>query len=319
MDLRSVVQRILQMVPLLIGVSVLGFGMMHLAPGGPLALYTMNPSVTAEDVERIKELWGLNDPLAVQYWRWASNMFTGDFGNSFRGGAEVRGMIVERIPATILLMGTAYVIAIILGFAIGTLGALKQYSIFDYLATTGALVTLSIPTFWFALMVIYVFSERLHWIPSGGYYSLRAGGGGFVDRVHHLLAPALVLGLVLTAQWSRYFRSSVLDVMGRDFVRTAHAKGLGGAAVLRRHVLRNSILPIIALAGVQLPSVFSGALVAESVFGWAGMGRLFLDGLTYRDYPVLMALLMITAFLVVIGNLIADIALAVADPRIRVR
>ena len=172
------VRRLLQMIPLLLGVSVLGFGMMHLAPGGPLALYTMNPSVTAEDVARIKELWGLNDPVHVQYWRWASNMFTGDFGNSFRGGAEVRGMIIERIPATILLMGTAYVIAIILGFAIGTLGALKQYSIFDYLATTGALVTLSIPTFWFGLMVIFIFSEQLQWIPSGGYKSLAAAGVG---------------------------------------------------------------------------------------------------------------------------------------------
>src|SRR5215213_4759214 len=305
------------MVPLLIGVSILGFAMMHLAPGGPTALYTMNPNVTAEDIERIKEAWGLNDPLHVQYLTWAGKMFSGDFGRSFRGGAEVGGLIWERVPATLELMGTAYAIAILLGFAIGALGALRQYSIFDYLATTGALVALSIPTFWFGLMVIFVFAEQLGWLPSGGTRSLGRGGGGLVDRLHHLIAPAAVLGLVLTAQWSRYFRTSLLETKNQEYVRTAHAKGLSGEAVLRHHILRNAILPMIALAGVQLPAVFSGALVAESIFGWAGMGRLFLDALTYRDYPVLMAMLMITAFLVVIGNLLADIALAIVDPRVR--
>ena len=154
------VRRLLQMVPLLIGVSVLGFAMMHLAPGGPTALYTMNPNVTAEDVARIKEAWGLNDPLHVQYLRWVGNMFSGNFGNSFRGGAEVRGLIIERIPATLELMGTSYLIAVVLGFFIGTLGAFRQYSVFDYLATTGALITLSVPTYWFGLKVIFIFAEH---------------------------------------------------------------------------------------------------------------------------------------------------------------
>lgn len=311
------VRRVLQMIPLLLGVSVLGFSLMHLAPGGPTALYTLNPNVTAEDIERIEDAFGLNEPLPVQYATWAGKMFTGDFGNSFRGGAPVLDLVVERIPATLQLMGTAYAVAIVAGFAVGTLGALRQYSVFDYLATGGALIALSIPTFWFGLMVIFVFAERLGWIPSGGTQSLGSGGGGLLDRLHHLVAPALVLGLVLTAQWSRYFRSSLLEVVGQDYVRTAHAKGLLFSVVLRRHVLRNAVLPIIALAGVQLPAVFSGALVAESVFGWAGMGRLFLDALTYQDYPVLMAMLMITAFLVVFGNLLADVALGIVDPRIR--
>ncbi len=312
-----VLRRLLQMVPLLIGVSILGFGMMHLAPGGPTALYTLNPNVTAEDIARIKEAWGLNDPLHVQYLRWAGNMFTGDFGNSFRGGAEERYLIVERIPATLELMGTSYAVAVILGFFIGALGAFRQYSVFDYLASTGALITLSIPTFWFGLMMIFIFSEQLGWLPSGGTRSLGSEGGGLLDRLHHLIAPAFVLGLVLTAQWSRYFRASLLETKNQEYVRTAHAKGLPNSAVLRRHILRNAMLPVIALAGVQLPAVFSGALVAESIFGWAGMGRLFLDALTYRDYPVLMAMLMITAFLVVFGNLLADVALAFADPRLR--
>jgi peptide/nickel transport system permease protein len=319
MNASYILRRILQMIPLLIGVSLLGFGLMQLAPGGFAALYTLNPSVNSQDIERIKEAWGLNRPLWQQYLTWAGNMFTGDWGHSFRGGAPVSHLIWERVPATLELMVTAYALAIVFGFLIGTLGATRQYSVFDYAATTGALVALSIPTFWFGLMVIYVFAEKLGWIPSGGYESLRAGGGGIVDRLHHLVAPALVLAFVLTAQWSRYFRSSLLEVLNQDYVRTAHAKGLVPRQVMRVHVVRNAILPMIALAGVQLPAVFGGALVTESVFGWAGMGRLFLDALTYRDFPVLMALLMVTAFLVVIGNLIADIALSMVDPRIRVR
>jgi peptide/nickel transport system permease protein len=311
------IRRLLQMGPLMVGVSMLGFALMQLAPGGPTAVYARNPSVTAEDIARIEEAWGLNEPLPVQYLSWAGNMATGDWGNSYRGGAEVGHLIAERVPATVALMGTAYVLAILLGFVVGSLGALRQYSIFDYLATTGALIALSIPTFWFGLMVIYVFAERLGWIPSGGYKSLGEGGGVLLDRLHHLAAPALVLGLVLTAQWSRYFRSSLLEVIGQDYVRTAHSKGLAFRTVLRRHVLRNAVLPIVALAGIQLPAVFSGALVAESVFGWAGMGRLFLDAMESSDYPVLMAMLMVTSFLVILGNLLSDLALGLIDPRIR--
>ncbi|MEA2526952.1 MAG: peptide/nickel transport system permease protein [Thermomicrobiales bacterium] len=319
MNSAYLVRRLLQVIPLLVGVSILGFGMMQLAPGGFAALYTLNPNVSSQDIERIKEAWGLNRPLWQQYLTWVGNMFTGDWGHSFRGGAPVSHLIWERVPATVQLMATAYALAIVLGFLIGTIGATRQYSVFDYFASTGALVALSIPTFWFGLMVIYLFAERLGWIPSGGYRSLSEGGGSLGDRLHHLVAPALVLAFVLTAQWSRYFRSSLLDVIHQDYVRTAYAKGLAGREVMRGHILRNAVLPIIALAGVQLPAVFGGALVTESVFAWAGMGRLFLDALTYRDFPVLMALLMVTAILVVVGNLIADIALSFVDPRIRVR
>lgn len=168
MNLDYLMRRLLQIVPLLIGVSILGFSLMHLAPGGPTAIYATNPSVTAEDIERIKQAWGLNDPMPVQYLRWARKMLVLDFGTSYRGGAEVRTMVADRVPATIQLMGTAYVFAIIVGLGIGTLSALRQYSVFDYLATTGSLIMLSIPTFWFGLMVIFIFAEQLGWIPSGG-------------------------------------------------------------------------------------------------------------------------------------------------------
>jgi peptide/nickel transport system permease protein len=312
---RYIIKKILHAAPLLIGISVLGFGIMQLAPGGPTALYTLNPNIRVEDIERIKQIWGLDRPLHVQYLVWSGRLLTGNWGSSFRGGQPVLQLILARIPATLELMGTAYAIAILLGFLVGILGAVRPYSVFDHLATSGAMIALSFPTFWFGLMVIYVFAEKLAWIPSGGIATLGAHFS-LVDRLHHLIAPASVLGLVLTASWCRYTRSNMFEVLQSDFVRTAAAKGLSRSAVIWKHALRNALGPLIALGGLQVPWLFSGALVTESIFGWAGMGRLFVDALTFRDYPLLMALLMFTATLVVLGNLLADIALAWADPRI---
>jgi peptide/nickel transport system permease protein len=208
------------------------------------------------------------------------------------------------------------VIAVVLGVGVGVLGALRQYSVADYLATVGAMLALSIPTFWFGLMVIFLFAERLGWIPSGGRESL---GQPFSlgDRLHHLIAPAAVLGLVLVATWSRYTRAAMLEVINQDYVRTARAKGLTEGRVIAGHAFRNALSPLITLGGIQLPLLFGGALVTESVFTWPGMGRLFVDSLGYRDYPVLMGVLFLTAFLVIAFNLLADVAVAVVDPRVR--
>ncbi len=177
------------------------------------------------------------------------------------------------------------------------------------------MVALSIPTFWFGLVVIYVFSVRLQWLPAGNMYTV--GDGSLLDFLHHLIAPALVLALVEVAVWSRYMRASMIDVIGQDYIRTARAKGLPEKRVLIRHALRNALLPMITLAGLELPALLGGALVTETVFTWPGMGRLFLDSLGYRDYPVVMGILMVSALLVLLGNLLADILCAVADPRIR--
>ena len=195
------------------------------------------------------------------------------------------------------------------------LGAIRRYSLFDYLATVGAMIGLSIPTFWFGLVTIYIFSVKLAWLPGGNMYTV--GNGSFLDYLHHLIAPCLVLTLVTVAIWSRYMRSAMLDVQGQDFIRTARAKGLPERVVLVHHAMRNALLPMITIAGMQIPMILSGALVTETVFTWPGMGRLFLDSLNYRDYPVVMGVLMFSAVFVLIGNLAADIAYAVADPRIR--
>lgn len=300
---------------LLLIVSVIGFALLHLAPGGPLSQFALTPGLTQADLARVAHQMGLDRPLPIQYWEWFRRMLAGDWGRSYRDNQPVLAVIGAHLPATLELMLSSTLIAVLLGTWVGVLGALRRYSLFDYLATVGAMVALSIPTFWFGLVVIYVFSVELAWLPAGGMYTI--GNGSFVDYLHHLIGPALVLALVTVAIWSRYMRSSMLEVTSQDYVRTAVAKGLPRRVVILRHALRNALLPMITLAGLQLPTLLGGALVTETVFTWPGMGRLFLDSIGYRDYPVVMGLLMFTALLVLLGNLIADLLYAVCDPRIR--
>lgn len=311
-----ILRRLLQAVPLVIGVSLIAFALMHLAPGGPLAVYTLNPTIQAQDVERIKIILGLDQPLHIQYFRWATGMLSGHWGYSFFGGRPVLDIILERFPATLILMGSALSVAIILGLGIGILGAVKRYSIFDTLATSGALVALSFPTFWFGLMAIFLFAINLRWLPSGGMYEF-GEEGNILSLLRHLVLPTMVLALVITATWSRYTRSAFLEVMNQDFMRTARAKGEPQSARLFRHAFPNAAKPLIALLGVELPFLFSGALVTETIFGWPGMGRLFVDSLNMKEYPILMGLMMFTALFVILGNLLADIAIAAMDPRVR--
>lgn len=313
---KFIVKRLLQAIPLLIGVSIIGFAMMHLAPGGPLAVYTLNPTITAQNIEQIKHIFGLDQPMYIQYLKWAYGMFTGNWGYTFFGGRPVFDVIMERVPATLLLMGSGMSLAVIIGMLIGILGAVRRYSIFDYLATTGAMVALSFPTFWFGLMTIFIFALELGWLPSGGMSTL-GGEGGVLDLLTHLILPAVVLALALVAIWSRYTRSSFLEVINQDYIRTAKSKGLSNRRVLFRHAFPNALAPLVALAGIQLPWLFSGALVTESIFGWPGMGLLFVNSLSSKEYPVLMGMVMITAIAVIIGNLIADVINAMIDSRVR--
>jgi peptide/nickel transport system permease protein len=306
--------RCAQSVVLLCLVSLIGFSVLHLAPGGPLAQFALIPGMSQADIARVAAQMGLDQSLPIQYWEWFSRLLIGDWGHSYRDNQPVLAVIASRLPATLELMIAALLIAVVLGMWIGVLGAVRRYSIFDMLATVGAMIALSIPTFWFGLVVIYLFSVKLAWLPAGSRFTI--GGGSLVDYAHHLVGPALVLALVEVAVWSRYMRASMLDAIGQDYVRTARAKGLPERIVLR-HALRNALLPMITLAGLELPTLLGGALVTETVFTWPGMGRLFLDSLSYRDYPMVMGLLMFSAVLVLVGNLLADICCALADPRIR--
>ena len=300
---------------LLVLVSMIGFAVLNLAPGGPLSQFALSPGMTQVELDRIAAQMGLDRPLPVQYLEWFSRLFVGDWGNSFRDGVPVLQVIGRHLFATLLLMLTSTVISVALGTLIGVLAATRRYSLFDYAATIAAMVALSIPTFWFGLVAIYVFALELGWLPAGNMYTI--GDGSLLDYAEHLILPSVVLALVNVAVWSRYMRTSMLDVIDQDYVRTARAKGLTRRRVLWGHVIRNALIPMITLAGLQLPTLLSGALVTETVFTWPGMGRLFLDSLGYNDYPVVMGLLMFSALLVLVGNLVADALVAMADPRVR--
>lgn len=297
-------------------VTLIGFTVLHLAPGGPMAQYAAISDLSAAEIAAIEARMGLDRPVYIQYFDWLWRILQGDWGVSYRDQQPVVYVIASHLGATVQLMLAATFIAILIGCWIGIVGAIKRNSLFDTVTTIGTMVAISIPTFWFGLIVIYVFSIELGWLPSGNRYT--AGDGSFWNRVHHLIAPSVVLALVSTATWSRYMRSSMLDVLNQDFVRTARSKGVSEFRVLYGHILRNAMLPMITIAGLQLPSLLSGALVTETIFAWPGMGRLFLDSINYRDYPVVMGILMFTAFLVLLGSLVADLLYSVVDPRIRI-
>lgn len=312
---RFLLGRLVQSAILLVIVSIIGYVILGLIPGGPLSQFGLDPGLTADDIARLKEQMGLNQPLWMRYLDWAWKLLHGNWGVSLRDGTPVLTIIARHLVATLLLMGSSTVIAIAAGTWIGIRSATHRHSLFDYVATIGAMVALSIPTFWFGLVGIYVFSLKLGWLPAGNMYAI--GDGSVLDYLHHLILPSLVLSLVHIAVWSRYMRTAMLDSINQDFVKTARAKGVTERRILMKHVVGNALLPMITLAGVQLPSILTGALVTETVFTWPGMGRLFYDSLGYSDYPVVMGILMFSAIVVILGNLIADLVVALVDPRIR--
>lgn len=311
-----IARRTLQALVVLWLVSLSGFSILHLAPGGPMAIYAMSPTMGAEDLARLTRELGLDRPLHAQYLQWVAGLLTGNWGRSYRDGRLVLEVIFDRILATVVLMVSAFSVAVLLGVTTGILSAVRQYSLFDHLTTFLAMVALSIPTFWLGLMGIYLFAELLRVLPPGNMGTIGAPFSLF-DRLRHLILPAATLGVVMVATWSRYSRASMLEVIREDYIRTGLAKGLSWGALILKHALRNALIPLVTLAGLQLPLVFSGALVTETIFTWPGMGRLFVDSIGYRDYPVLMGILMLTAVLVIIGNLMADLVYAVIDPRVR--
>lgn len=308
-------RRLWQSLILLVIVSIIGFMVLNLAPGGPLSQYTLTPGMTKEALDRIAEQMGLNRPLPIQYLDWLWRLLQGDWGNSYRDGRPVLEIITGHLGATLLLMGGSTILSVLIGTWLGVHTALKRSSVFDYVATIAAMIALSIPTFWFGLVAIYIFALKLQWLPAGNMFTI--GDGSVLNYLKHLILPSVVLALVNVAIWSRYMRSATLDVIHQDFIRTAKAKGLPSRRILIKHVLGNAMVPMITLAGVQLPTILSGALVTETVFTWPGMGRLFLDSLGYNDYPVVMGLLMFSAIIVLIGNFIADLLVAFVDPRVR--
>ncbi len=311
------IRRSIQAIPLLLGIAGISFLFMQLAPGGPLALLARNPHMTPAQLENIKVNLGLDKPGIVQFVLWLGGLLHGDWGYSYVDGRPVLQVIMERLPATMELMGAGFVIAFTLAIPIGLLAAVKQYSIFDYLTTFFSFFALSMPVFWFGLMLQLFFAVRLAILPSAGMYSVQANTVTIGDALSHLILPAIALGITSIAGWSRYMRSSLLEVIRQDYVRTARAKGLSSSMVVLKHAVRNALIPLITVIALDVPGYFVGAVVIEDVFSWPGMGRLFVSSLEARDYPVQMGLLVISAFLIILGNLIADLAYGWLDPRVK--
>lgn len=310
-----IVRRLVIMIPVVLGITLINYAIINLAPGDPVDLL-IDPNLTEADRATRREALGLNDPFLVRYARWLGELVQGNLGYSYTTYEPVLERIGERVGPTLLLMGTALLVAYLLAIPLGIASAVRPYSGLDYATGVVGLLGVSLPTFFTGLVFIYVFSLKLGWLPSGGMTSL-GGAAHWTDRLRHLILPAAVLALANLGLMLRLVRSSTLEVLRQDFVRTARAKGLGPWQVLVRHVLRNTLLPVITMAGLQLPALIAGSIITEQVFQWPGMGWLTIQAILGRDYPTLMGLNLLAAVMVLAGNLLADILYGVADPRIR--
>lgn len=310
----TIVRRLAAALVLLLVVSVLVFGLIHAAPGGPLTLYLENPNVRPEDIVRLKKALGLDRSLAAQYVSWLRGFVVGEWGYSFSDGRPVIERLAERVPATLELMAVSLLLAGIAAVPAGVVSAVRRGRSVDRATTTLSLAGISLPVFWFGLVLQLIFAVALGWLPSSGRSSIL--GGGFVDQVRHLILPAIMLAAVHAAAWSRYIRAGMLDVLQQRFLTSVRARGVPERTVILRHALRNALLPFVTVVLLDAAIMVSGAVVTESVFAWPGLGGLFTEALARRDYTVLMAFLMISSAAVILLNLLADVTYRWLDPRV---
>ena len=304
------------MVPLMLGISAVIFAIIQAAPGGPeAALFESGRFVDPEVIEAYREQLGVDQPVYVQYFRWLGAALRGDLGLSFSAARPVADMILERLPATLELMLTSFIVAAVLALCLGIYSALHRYTFLDFTLTGFSFLGIAMPVFWFGLILQLVFAVKLGWLPVAGTETVGASSWG--DHLAHLILPATVLSLRNVAGWSRYLRSSLLGVIGSDYVRTARAKGLRESTVIGVHALRNALIPVVSVMALGMADLFSGAVITETIFAWPGIGRLFVQAMFARDYPLLMGILLMGSFMVIAFNLAADVLYGVLDPRIR--
>ena len=309
-------RRLLQLVPLLFGISIVIFGVIQAAPGGPEgSLLAAGRLVDPSVIESYRHRLGVDQPVYRQYLNWLGASVKGDLGLSFSTSRPVSSMITERLPATLELMGVAFVFAALVALPFGLFSALRRYSLADVLGTGASFLGVAMPVFWFGLLLQLIFAVRLSWLPVAGTGTVGASSLG--DHLLHLILPGLVLSTRYIAGWSRYFRSSLIGVSGAGFVRTARAKGLTESRVVGVHTVRNALVPVISVMALNIADLFSGAVITETVFAWPGIGRLFVQAMFARDYPLLMGILLMGAATVILFNLVADLLYAALDPRIR--
>jgi peptide/nickel transport system permease protein len=309
------------MIPLLLGISFLVFALLNLVPGSPTDQFEFNPNIKPSDLERIRQNLGLDAPWYQRYFIWLGDALRGDLGISFRNYVPVTTTLKSVLPNTLVLSVSALLISISFAIPVGVLAAVKRNSIFDRVTNIFATAFYSMPSIWLGMLMIILFAVKFQqWglpsMPVSGVMDLR-GGGDLWDRFVHLIMPAMTLALVSLAGWTRYIRSQMLEVIRQDYMRTADAKGLTKSVALYRHAFKNAVLPLVTLVGLDIPSLFGGALIVENVFGYRGVGQVLIESLRSNDYSVAMACVMMLAFLTVLGNLIADILYGVLDPRVR--
>ena len=317
------IKRILMLIPLMIGISLISFSVIHLAPGEPVEMQVaMNPKVSKESRERLRKLYGLDKPLTEQYFTWVGKLARLDLGRSFSSDSRpVVDKIKERLPVTLSLNIIALLLEFGLAIPIGILAATHRDTWLDKGLTIFVFIGFAVPTFWLALLLMYFFGVKLNWLPISGLHTLGSESYGTLrylwDMAKHLIMPIMVASFGSLAGLSRYMRSSMLNVIEQDYITTARAKGLSERVVIYKHALRNALLPLITLLGFSIPGLIGGSVIFESIYSIPGMGQLFYQSVLSRDYPVVMGILVIGAFLTLIGNLIADVCYALADPRIR--
>jgi peptide/nickel transport system permease protein len=314
-----VARRLLQAVPILFGVAVISFSLIYLAPGDPIDRFR-TPTIRPEQLQGLIRLYGLDKPLPEQFWSWLTTYVQvwrpEAWGYSFLDGQPVLFKIADRLPATLLLGASALALTVVVAIPLGILAAVRQYSVADRLISSLATIGYAIPSFLLGLYLLFFGGVVLGWFPLFGMESFGREGDA-LDIGWHLVLPVMSLAVQQIAGWSRYVRAAMLEVLHQDFVRTAHAKGLPGRRVTFKHALRNALIPVITLIGLTIPSLLAGAAITEAIFTWPGVGLMGVDAVAQRDYPVVLAFVMIGGIGVVLGNLLADVAYAVADPRIK--
>jgi peptide/nickel transport system permease protein len=316
---RYVLRRVVASLPVLIAITLAAFLMMHLAPGDPVMAMIDPQSASAlgpDWVETQRRQLGLDQPIPVQYALWLGQVARGNFGYSYRDRRPVAPRVLSRLGPTLTLMVTAQLIALAIAIPMGILSAVRQYSRTDYVLTAFAFLAVSIPNFFLALGMIYIFAVKLGWTPAAGM-GTAGGAGEILDILHHLILPSLVLGLSAAAPIIRYVRSSMLETLSQDYVQVARAKGLKPSVVIFRHALRNALIPVVTIVALGLPSLIGGSVIVEVIFAWPGMGTLIITSLQAFDFPVMMAALLVIGTAIVISNLLADVLYALLDPRIR--
>jgi len=314
-----ILRRLVYAIPTLIGISIITFAIARLAPGDPIRLFTFGSRATNEDIEALRHYYGLDQPLPVQYLDWMWKLLHLDFGHSFIYNQDAAGLFIQYIPNTLQLAIVALVIQLLIGVPLGVVAALRRGRWVDNLIRVLSVVGHAVPAFWLGLVLIIVLAVQLRWLPTGGILTVGKDQWDIVDRIRHILLPAFVLSLTGIATYSRILRTETIDVLGQDFVRTAHAKGLRERTVLFVHALRNALIPVVTALGGILAGLIGGALVIEQVFSWPGIGRFTFAAAIAKDYPVVQAGVMISAVLLVISYILRDIAYAVVDPRIAVK